>query len=582
MKVQQNKIIHRLLLLLCTGGVLIMLACTQQISKPQDTDKEMGYLEQLEDLRVRLKLMKNSNDPKKFMPLYKEIVPFLEQNVDSIGEATSFRSSVVQKLLDIGVYRQAIKQSYRALEANVRPNTKGDSILTNLLIYGKLLYAYDQTNEVDSLLHISQVAINDAKKHPKCFWLSSALNNAGQYFYQYGKEQTAYNYLREADSILEELSREGDIGAYRFQGNVQNNIADIYADQKEYQKAMELYAYNFHHRYAKFLNEEIRVLERQRFITNGTALADMQINLGYYKEAKETLQQTRIYMDTLVYVDPMITEIEYAEVKKKYYMATGDFQEGYWASERVNSLKDSLAAQENRLKTETMNLLANFSSGQMEMELAEERRSRQVFEERAKLQLWIICFVVVVSAGLVFGLVRFQKQRFRLLRTDKMLSDEKLKREEQQKQLLSLRLENKKKDLTDMALSLHQKQQWAKELDDQMKIVKSERGYKRSRELKKLQVEISRNVYVDNKLKLIQQNMDVLSHAFFAKLKGQFPDLTKSENKLCSFIKLGLTNVQIAQLQNVAPSSVRISRYRLKKKLKLSPEESLDVFIQEF
>lgn len=74
--------------------------------------------------------MEKTNDPAEFMPLYKEIAPLLENNVDTSGTATSFRSKVIQKLLDIGVYEQAIKQSYRALEAN-GVSDPVDSILTN-------------------------------------------------------------------------------------------------------------------------------------------------------------------------------------------------------------------------------------------------------------------------------------------------------------------------------------------------------------------------------------------------------------------------------------------------------------------
>lgn len=564
-------------LLFCLACALSMLACTPNKVTQTEFGEEIGYEQRLEDLRTRLEQMRKINDPKEFMPLYKEIEPFLENNADTSRTATSFRSSVIQKLLDIGVYGQAIKQSYRALEANGLLETD-DSILTNLMIYGKLLYAYDKTNSVDTLLYICEVAIDDAKKHTNKFWLSSALNNAGQYFYQYGRKQAAYSYLRRADSILNVLGKGGDRDAFRFQGNVQNTIATIYADEGKYEKALDIYSFNFFQRYTK----GAKPVENQRLIDNGISLAKMQTTLGRFGQAEETLAITRILMETLTYTDKILSEIDFTQVKKSYYEGIGDFQNGYYESKKIMNLKDSLAQSEGRLKTQTMNLLANFSSGQMEDALEQERKSRQAYEQRVRLQMWVLGFVVIAAVALVFGLVRFQKQRLKLLRTDKLLTDEKLKREEQQKKLLSLRLENKKKDLTDMALSLHQKQQWAKELDNQIKVVKSERGYKRSRELKKLQVEIRRNVYVDNKLKLIQQNMDVLSHTFFNKLKDEFPTLTKSENKLCSFIKLGLTNAQIAQLQNVAPSSVRISRYRLKKKLKLGRSQNLDAFIQEF
>jgi DNA-binding NarL/FixJ family response regulator len=58
-----------------------------------------------------------------------------------------------------------------------------------------------------------------------------------------------------------------------------------------------------------------------------------------------------------------------------------------------------------------------------------------------------------------------------------------------------------------------------------------------------------------------------------------FKNLTEDNLKMCAYIKIGLTNKQIAQFLHVAPSSIIISRYRLKKKMQLPDEEDLTTFI---
>lgn len=66
---------------------------------------------------------------------------------------------------------------------------------------------------------------------------------------------------------------------------------------------------------------------------------------------------------------------------------------------------------------------------------------------------------------------------------------------------------------------------------------------------------------------------------FFAGLQQRCPALTPGELKHCAYLKLNLTNKDIANLLNIEPGSVKISHYRIKKKLELPEAESLREFI---
>ncbi|MBS1604664.1 MAG: hypothetical protein JST42_18505, partial [Bacteroidetes bacterium] len=57
-------------------------------------------------------------------------------------------------------------------------------------------------------------------------------------------------------------------------------------------------------------------------------------------------------------------------------------------------------------------------------------------------------------------------------------------------------------------------------------------------------------------------------------------ELTGNDLRLLSLIKLNLTSGDIATLLGISQDSLRVSRYRLKKKLNLGAEESLTAFIQ--
>ena len=66
---------------------------------------------------------------------------------------------------------------------------------------------------------------------------------------------------------------------------------------------------------------------------------------------------------------------------------------------------------------------------------------------------------------------------------------------------------------------------------------------------------------------------------FFAQLRHHSPALTPNELKQCAYVKLNLSNKEIAALLNIEAGSVKISHYRIKKKMGLEEGESLRSFI---
>jgi hypothetical protein len=73
--------------------------------------------------------------------------------------------------------------------------------------------------------------------------------------------------------------------------------------------------------------------------------------------------------------------------------------------------------------------------------------------------------------------------------------------------------------------------------------------------------------------------LDELNKRFYASLKEEFPDLTPNDLRLCAYIKIGMSAKEIANLLNIKPSSVYISRSRLRKKLDLSSTDDLHGFL---
>ena len=84
----------------------------------------------------------------------------------------------------------------------------------------------------------------------------------------------------------------------------------------------------------------------------------------------------------------------------------------------------------------------------------------------------------------------------------------------------------------------------------------------------------------DSDTKDFFERVDKLSDAFYSQLSTNYPNLSKNEIRLCSFIRLKMDSRSIANLQNITIASLNTSRYRVRKKLNLSEDTDLDSFIQ--
>lgn len=77
-------------------------------------------------------------------------------------------------------------------------------------------------------------------------------------------------------------------------------------------------------------------------------------------------------------------------------------------------------------------------------------------------------------------------------------------------------------------------------------------------------------------------SFDRVHQDFNKNLVEQFPDLTGTDLKLCAFVRLGMSNKDIASLLNQNPDSVKVSRSRLRKKLGIDQSQNLENFLAAF
>jgi len=173
------------------------------------------------------------------------------------------------------------------------------------------------------------------------------------------------------------------------------------------------------------------------------------------------------------------------------------------------------------------------------------------------------------------------KQKAIIEKSKKMLTEQELKSTNLQNDLLNKEIEFKKKDLTNFAIEITQNQEWAKILLTKFENVKKASLLNKDKKLEELGNEIKDKIFVDIEFQDFYKNVEQLGSSFYEKLNNTAYNLSKTDIRLCSLIRLEINTKQIAILQNISPASVRTSKYRLRKKLHLKKHENLDTFIKD-
>lgn len=74
-------------------------------------------------------------------------------------------------------------------------------------------------------------------------------------------------------------------------------------------------------------------------------------------------------------------------------------------------------------------------------------------------------------------------------------------------------------------------------------------------------------------------HFEKVHQGFFARLKDKYPKLTVKDQRLCGYLHLGLSTKELAGLLNITSESAEIGRIRLRKKLGLTRDQSLNSFL---
>jgi DNA-binding CsgD family transcriptional regulator len=147
---------------------------------------------------------------------------------------------------------------------------------------------------------------------------------------------------------------------------------------------------------------------------------------------------------------------------------------------------------------------------------------------------------------------------------------------------LEKEIDEKEKEQKKIALSIIRKNEILSKLKAEIEKIKSKPEDKlKYSDLNTLKVLILDNLSLEKERKSLDRYIKELNESFFQNLEKKYPGLTENEKKLCSLLRLKLTSKEISSILNITPKSVEVSRYRLRKKMKIGKDEKLTKVIRK-
>jgi tetratricopeptide (TPR) repeat protein len=440
----------------------------------------------------------------------------------------------------------------KALQLFTQLNNKNGIAVT----FGKLGHLFEKQQQYDTALFYQQHALDVYKTTSNNHGMAKIYENIGSIYEDLGRYDTAMQYFTNANKLYE---ASGD----KVEGlEVINNIGDIYRKTGHYAKG--IYYTRIAIEQAIESNELYQLSSGYRDLAKGFALMQQNDSAVYYLEmsrkylldiySRESSQQMA-FLQAQYDSEKQNNEIKSLQNARKITTIVTIsivvivilliiLGIAIFNRQKLKIRNEREISEQNKHILETQNRL-------MEVEL----KSRDLEEEKLKAEL-----------------------RNRQLEKDML--DTELKNRELEETQLKQQIEVKTKELSTQALHVIQKNQLLEELRTHLDQMVKDDKRDQKKQLKQLSLQINQNFNNDTYWEDFRNTFEQVHQSFFDNLKEKAPDLTAAELRLVSLLKMNMSSNDMATMLGISQDSLRVSRYRLRKKLNLEQGENLYAFLQ--
>ena len=376
------------------------------------------------------------------------------------------------------------------------------------------------------------------------YYASQALNDIGLAHFHLDDYPAAIEHFEQ--SIV--LSRE--INNLSLEGTALTNLGKVYRNERKFDQALS------------YLNQSLVIVAESQH-TNKIVEALMEIG-GAYNEMKQP-RKALDYLDRSIHLADSIGVKESSRIGYFNRSIAHELTKNYQASledyKQFKAISDSIF---NATKSQQIEELRTiYDTEKKEQQIVQQKTEIALLEQQEKVSSLQKTFLgtglglLLLAAGLGFyGL------------------QQKIKKDKLAKEKVEIELAYKTKELTTQALHLARKNETLENLKQKVNELKaSETGQKGYRQLISV---INFDLQDDNSWENFARCFNGVHKDFYTDVAKKYPEITPNELRLMSLLKMNLSSKEIANILNISIPGVKKARQRLRKKMNLSTQDSLE------
>ncbi len=333
-------------------------------------------------------------------------------------------------------------------------------------------------------------------------------------------------------------------------GITEGNIGTTYFMQGKYAESIPLLEKN--------VCISFKTKQRKNAIASICFLANAYLRLNNIDKAEQTLQKVQtIRNEVYLRTDYALSEQLY-KITAKIHAAKGNTQLAYLYADSVIIAKDS-ATQEQIASNQTR---ADEKVEYVQKKLEQERIN---LEKQRELLLRNSLIIIIILFS-VIAILFISRQRIQKIK----LAVEKEKAEAD----LAIAISK----LISFRQSADEKDELIEQYSGQIEQLKKEDEEQKDSEVR-AQLE-GAILLTDEQWDEFRKLFEKVHKGFLNNLKKKIPDLTPSEIRFITLSKLKLSPKEMASMLGVSPNTIRIYKFRLRKKLNMDKEWMMDEWIE--
>lgn len=241
--------------------------------------------------------------------------------------------------------------------------------------------------------------------------------------------------------------------------------------------------------------------------------------------------------------------------------------------------KDSLEQMNSLAEIRRIESRAAIEKQELELRQTEER-SQFRFILTSVICSFIVCIAILICY-IFWKRHREEKIKKQLKELENKELSTRLENETLQKDYFKVKLASKDRALASNSLIIMEKNEILHSLINELEKEK-EIGNINPTTVIQICSHIKAHLGTENEWDFFKTQFVKVHPDFFIKLKTYYPSITENELRLCALLRTGMENKHIAHILSLQPDSVKKNRYRLRLKLNIVDQESLENFLRNF